>query len=197
MQESKKPLCILLWNATSVRNKGKELHKLLNELDVDIAMITETWLTPTDAFALPGYTIVRKDRDIQTGKKKHAGGVLIAVHNRIQTEHTTQPKTTHIESVTATIKTTPPITIGAAYVSPANKITSSELDEITNKNATKYYLIGGDYNAKHQLWNNLNRNANGSTLRKHSDAERYQIIHSPTYTHRQPNRRPSNLDIFL
>ena len=46
-------------------------------------------------------------------------------------------------------------------------------------------------------WNNLNRNANGSTINKHSELHNYHILHSTTYTHRQPNRTPSNIDIFL
>ena len=123
--------------------------------------------------------------------------MLIATSNTIQIEDTIQPPTNNIEIVTTRIKTSPPITVGAAYVPPSAKITQTDLDQITNKLPTQFYLIGGDFNAKHQQWNNTKRNNNGTAIKKHAEAERYQVTHSPTFTHRQPNCRPSNIDIFL
>ena len=41
------------------------------------------------------------------------------------------------------------------------------------------------------------RNANGVTIKKYADSENYQVQHSPTYTHKQPNCRSSSIDIFL
>ena len=41
-------LKLILWNATSVKSKTIELHKFFIDNNTDIAIITETWLTPTD-----------------------------------------------------------------------------------------------------------------------------------------------------
>lgn len=132
-----KPLNIVLWNATSVRNKKQELHKFLIDDQIDIALITETWLAPNDPFHLPDYNITRKDRNKQQGRI-HAGGVLIATH--IPIDHPPpQPGTTSIEAVTIHLKTSPAIIIGAAYVLPTQKITPTE--QITAKNSTQLYLI--------------------------------------------------------
>ena len=64
-------------------------------------------------------------------------------------EYFAQPTTPSIETVTFKPKTSPCLTIGAAYALPGNKISQAELDEITNRSRTKYYLRGGDFNAKH------------------------------------------------
>ena len=194
--DRKENVKILLWNATSVKTKNLEIQKFLTDQNIDIAIITETWLAPTDTFRLHNYNITRKDRATADGKAR-GGGVLIATHSSIQTDNIPQPHTTTMETATIRLKIARDIIIGAAYAPPTNKITSSDLDEITVKSPTKYYLIGGDFNAKHQLWNNITRNSNGTTIKNHAEAESYLIIHSPTYTHKQPNSNPSNIDIFL
>ena len=109
----------------------------------------------------------------------------------------TQPVCNNIEAITIRTKTSPIITIGAVYAPPKAKLTPEDLDKITTQSASKYYLIGGDFNAKHPQWNNINRNSNGVTLEKHAESENYQVIHSNTYTFQQPGCKPSNLDIFL
>ena len=179
-----------------MKNKHLELHKLLTDQKIDIVLITETWLSPGDTLRLPGYDVHRKDRE-NTDGTTHRGGVLIATHNSITIEHTPQPQTDTIEALTVKTKTTPGFCIGAAYAPPTNRITQADMDQLIHTSNTKYYLIGGDFNGKHQLWNNIKKNANGMVIKKHADTENYQIIHSPTYSYRQPHCAPSNIDIFL
>lgn len=38
-------ISIILWNATSAKNKSLELTKFLNDNNTDIAIVTETWLS--------------------------------------------------------------------------------------------------------------------------------------------------------
>lgn len=59
----------------------------------------------------------------------------------------------------------------------------------------KIYITGGHLNAKHQQWN-ITKNTNGITLKNHSEAKAYQILHFCSYSHRKPNCKLSNLDIF-
>ena len=191
----KNRLNVITWNATSVKNKILELHKLMLDYEIDVAIITETRLAPADKLHLPGYTITRKDRDSGHGKTKR--GVFVATHNTLLVESSAQPITQDIEVITLRTKNTFKITLGAVYAPPSVKLTTTDRDAIISQVPTKLYLIGGDLNAKHQLWNNPCKNTNGSTLKKHSETQNYQILHSPTYTHRQPNCRPSNIDIFL
>ena len=196
MVTHKNDIHLTLLNATSVKNKTAELLKFLTDHNIDIAIIMETWLKPSNTVKLNNYNIFRKDRPLCTNKHP-GGGVLIAVRTNIPVEDTPRPSVSSIEFLSVKLKISPALTIGAAYVSPKNKITAFDLDAITSYHGPGYFLIGGDFNAKHKNWNNLNRNANGSTLKNHSELHNFHILHSPTYTDRLPNRTPSNIDIFL
>lgn len=55
-------LNIMAWNARAVRNKRIELIKFLENNHIHIALINETWLTHSDRFNIPEYTIYRNDR---------------------------------------------------------------------------------------------------------------------------------------
>lgn len=68
---------------------------------------------------------------------------------------------------------------------------------IANIFARQILPIRDDFNAKHQLWNNISRNTNGVIIKNHAKAENYQILQSHSYTYKQPNCNPSNTDIFL
>ena len=148
-------------NPVRCSKRKLELSKFLNEHNIDIATITEIWLKPSDNFKL----ITPTER---TGLQLQypGGGVLITIRNDISDEHTPQPKLTNIKFLSIKLKQWPSLTIGAAYLPLKTKITNTELDAITRKSGPGYFLIGGDYNAKHKNWNNLNRNANGSTINK-------------------------------
>ena len=143
-------LTILLWNATIVKNKIHELHKLMIDYEINVAIITETWLAPADKLHLPGYTITRKDRDTGHGKTQR-GGVLVATHNTLLVESSAQPITQDIEVITLRIKNNSKVTLGAAYAPSSAKLATTDLDAIILQVSTKLYLIGGDLKAKHQL----------------------------------------------
>lgn len=119
MSSHKKHINIILWNAISVKNKISELHKFLTDHDVDIAIITENWLTPKDTFKLLNYKIHRQSGPPSINNKPRSG-ILIAVHKNILTEDTPQPATSNIEVLTIKLKTTPKLTVGTAY-SPSSR----------------------------------------------------------------------------
>jgi hypothetical protein len=50
------PLSILLWNANGITHNKNELQHLLFDKKINIALITETHLTPKKHFNIPGYT---------------------------------------------------------------------------------------------------------------------------------------------
>ena len=184
----------MLWNATSIQNKKQELQNFLTEHQVDIAIITETWLSPKNPFHLQNYSIHRKDRTVNPGEPTR-GGVMIAASNKISFEDHTQSTSTRIENIAIKTRGHPYIIITAIYVPLKHKITPEELDQLTHKHCNHTYITGGDL--EHQTWNNSNRNRNGVAIKKHAEQEQYQILHSLTYSYRQPRCNPSNLDIYL
>lgn len=117
--------------------------------------------------------------------------MLIAIRKNIPAEHTPLPKLTNFEFLSIKLKQSPPLIIGAAYIPPKCKITNTELDAIITQSDPGYFLIGGDLNGKHKNCNNLNRNANGSTLKKHSELHNYHSC--PTYIVVQPTHTGSQI----
>ncbi|CAD1477408.1 unnamed protein product [Heterotrigona itama] len=107
-------LNIILWNATSVKNKTTELHKFLTDYNTDI----------TKTFKLNSYNIYRNDRPL-TISKNTRGGVLIAARKDIQIEDIPQLIFSNIEFISIRLKSIPLLIIGAAYISPKVKIIHS------------------------------------------------------------------------
>jgi len=58
-------------------------------------------------------------------------------------------------------------------------------------------VLGGDFNAKHKLWNNFSNNTRGVQLYKYIQKNDISLIHSDTYSYEAPHRNASNIDIFL
>ena len=86
---------ILSYGISRVKKKVSELHKFLMDHNTEIAIITESWLTPKDIFKIPNYKIYRQDWS-PTIKNKPRGGVLIAVYKNVPIEDMPQPVTCNI-----------------------------------------------------------------------------------------------------
>ena len=71
-------LSVINWNGRSVYNKKLEFFDFLERHDVDVAIVTETWLQNKHAFFHPKFCCVRYDR--ASNEAERGGGVLIAVH---------------------------------------------------------------------------------------------------------------------
>ena len=59
---NKKSLKLLQWNSRSAVANKTSLLIFLDNYDVDVALLSETWFKPSVPIAFPGYNIVRKDR---------------------------------------------------------------------------------------------------------------------------------------
>lgn len=66
-----------LWNCWSVAPKKEELLNWSHINEVNVLLLTETWLNKTHHFNLRGFTTFRMDRD------DAKGGVMIAVREDI------------------------------------------------------------------------------------------------------------------
>jgi hypothetical protein len=73
-------------NVRSIMNKGKreELRLLMTEKGIAIVGVTESWTHEEIGDAeinIKGYTVFRRDREVDKGGKKRGGGVLLYVRN--------------------------------------------------------------------------------------------------------------------
>ena len=81
----RRKLTILQWNSDGINTKSEELKEKLKEWEVDIAMIQETHLQPSNNSPdLGEYEIIRRDRSSFTGKEgKGKGGLITAIKREL------------------------------------------------------------------------------------------------------------------
>lgn len=70
-------LRIAAWNAGSIRDKAEELRFFLEDYNINIVLLTETWLKPDDEFQIPNYASYRVDRTFGPCTELRSGSVRI------------------------------------------------------------------------------------------------------------------------
>jgi len=179
----------MLWNATSLISKANELNYFIDKNNIDIALVTETWLNLQINLNFLNCEIIRSD----TTRNK-PGGVAIIINKQIKFHTIAQINMAECDLLIKLLSNIN-LTVWVIYVPPKAKFSFNLLNTVLTKYAS--IIIGGDYNAKHKNWNNFSNNARGSRLYKYINNSDTSLIHSNTYTYRVPRRNVSNIDIFL
>ena len=193
-------LNILVINFQSFFKKRAEFSNFVNELECDVVIGSETWLSSdhlNSELLLDDYDIFRKDRN------SHGGGVLLAVKKSLCAEII--PSSSDTESVFCkiNIKGKKPIVFGSVYRPPSRtdfdyslKIVS-ELHNIFNKFKTASLWFGGDFNLPDINWktseitgNQYPHSLNSLYLDMSQDLCLDQIVNVPT-------RGPNILDLIF
>lgn len=188
-------LSILSWNANSIIDKFIELQELLEDKNIDIFLIQETFLKPHKKFGIPNYKIYRTDR--LDGK---CGGTLIGIKKNIKHTRIENLSTKVIEHTIIEIEmhNGEKYSILSLYLSPSHRVYNI-IEEDLNllfKNNRKI-IAGGDLNSKHSIWKCRTTNPKGKLLQEHASKNGY-YIHSPDVpTHFGASFLPDILDIFL
>ena len=186
-------LKISTWNARSVKNKKHEVINFIEKHNIDILLITETFLKPHIAFHIPNFLIYRNDRLNQTG-----GGVAIIIKNSIN--HNILPilQLQTIENISIMVPTANfLLKISCCYAANSNHLNfRSDISRLANSNLP--YILGGDFNSRHPFWNCSRSNKGGRTLYNLLNSHSNCVIHFPdSPTYHQSNRNSSTLDFFF
>ena len=151
-------ISIYYQNVRGLRTKIDELFNSVSDAELDVVILTETWLN--DQILSPqlfgnGYTVYRNDRDPVCTGKKRGGGVLIGISNRLSSSASLVEVNKHIEQLWVNInggyRT---ICNGVVYLPPdvSTSATSIEqhiqsvLDVSEKLHPHDYHLVFGDYN---------------------------------------------------
>lgn len=193
-----KPLTIANWNACSIRNKIPELVDFLVSKEVDVVTITETHLKPSINAFIPGFRLLRLDRTGSGG-----GGVAVAVKSGISCRLLPSFNLKVIEAIGIEVDTSlGPIVIITAYCPKQARIRDgmvaelrNDLSKLTRRQAK--YIIGGDFNARHESWGNQRRNMNGRILAEDLETGHYTILAPACPTRISRSGVHSTLDVFL
>lgn len=189
---------IVTWNARSLRPKVIELGQFLTDKNIQVALITETHLSPNIKLSIPNYSIIRYDRDEAKG-----GGVAIVISKHVKYRILPHFNTKLIEAIGVEIESNiGNIRLISAYFGRQAKSTDNsrqlfkqDLRKLAHTNCK--FIIGTDLNARHPSWGNIGSNVNGRILFDDLQLGLYSIHQpfSPTFV--SPKGSSSILDFFL
>lgn len=187
-------LRMAFWNANGLLKNLHELRIFANTHALDILLINETHLNPSQTPKLSNYTLYRNDRLHTRG-----GGTAIFVKSKIAHKHNITPTLSSIESTSITIYTkhSGPLRINSIYHRPQDKLDPNDLDALLVGHTPT--ILAGDFNSKHSDWNSRITNTNGRILRKYANTHPEISIAGPIAPTHFPNTgvRPDVLDIAL
>lgn len=185
------------FNARSLKAKENEFFNFLKVHNVHIAVITETFLkTGTFLKTDPNYKVYTNNRD-----DRHGGGVAIVIHRTMKYRSLPNFKLKVIESLGMEIETSfGKIMIAAAYLpfqctGENRNYFKGDLKKLT-RNRSRFFIIG-DFNAKHQSWNNAKANSNGKILFSDLSSGHYSVLYPNGPTCFSSIRNPSTIDLVL
>ena len=166
------PLKVWQWNCRAIRNTEAEFRHQIQRIQPDIVLLQETWLQPSKTFAIPGYTILRRDRSAARGGDGaivRGGGIITMIRDdplfNAEIMEAVEPirpdDSTEILQVRLFWDRTP-IVITNVYApilwQVAGEVRLHQFDadniltECLNMSPEQLHLIAGDFNAHHATW---------------------------------------------
>ena len=147
---------ILQWNAEGLKYKVDELTKRLQESDIDVAAIQESWLTKSDKTpTIKGYVAIREDRKVNIQR----GGLIFYIKDSIYFERVGYITTRGHEIHTIRIRMSKSkwLTITNFYIPPPQHARSGQTIEYDTSVIpfSPSSLICGDFNAHHPVWDSI------------------------------------------
>jgi hypothetical protein len=120
------PLNIIAFNKNDIQRQRYELSKQLQDLHIDVALLSGTHLKPHERYYNPNYHFYRKDRF--QGRK---GGSVVAVRKGIPHNHVDLPPIVSVEATGVCI----PIgnseaLLAAVYKSPGRAWSDADITEL-------------------------------------------------------------------
>jgi hypothetical protein len=199
------PLKAICLNFQSIKNKKPQLDIILDSLNPDIIIGTETWLDPSissSEYFDPGhFTVFRKDRPPNSKGQSH-GGVLVAVKSDYQSVQNIELQTDcEVVWVDITLFNARKLTVGSFYrPRPDDDISLSFLNESLsriNSNSKSVILLGGDFNLGHIDWKTCSTIPGKPNIKQHQELLDLAADHSLTQLVDKATRNDKTLDLLF
>lgn len=175
-----KPVKISFWNCSGVSNKETELDHFLREHDIDVMLLSETHLKPSQNLTVPNYLVYRNDRKIQAG-----GRTAVLVKRSISHSQLPDPLLRRIEAkgvqIHIHIHGYSSLQVYSIYIPPGIDLPATELDTLLETGNPA--IFGEDFNAKHALWNSKTQNQRGKQLAEYVEDRQLMVTAPPSATH--------------
>ncbi|KAL4152897.1 hypothetical protein QTP88_000730 [Uroleucon formosanum] len=175
------------------------VQHLLASSKCSVALISETWLSPSRNFHIPHFNIFRADQ--QDGY----GGTAIATHSSLKVRPIElNPYLQRVFSVNKinivgievlNIKNHPSISFWSCYI-PGDSMISLDVWDSLFKLGTNNFFFGGDFNAHHPAWGSTYTSRRGNIIHDTINSLDLSVLNTGTSTHLgRPNSPNSAIDI--
>jgi exonuclease III len=138
-----RPLKFIAFNANGIRRQRYELSKHLQDLHIDVALLSETHLKPHERFFIPSYHVYHIDH--HPGRKR---GTAVVVRKVIPHNHVDLPPLISVEATGVCIPIgNRKVLLAAVYKSPGIAWSDADINELLRFRHKS--VLAGDLNAKH------------------------------------------------
>jgi hypothetical protein len=186
-QTNHRPLKVIAFNANGITRQHYELIKQLQELHIDVALLSETYLKPHERYFIPNYRVYRTD--YFPGRK---GGTAVAVSKGFPHKYVELPPLVSVEATRACIPIdNSGILRAAVYESPGCAWIDADIIELLSFRLKS--ILAGDLNAKHPFWNSAVSDPSGEKLLDLFGVNEFEISAPRCPSHYSP---AGNGDIF-
>jgi hypothetical protein len=183
-----RPLKIIAFNANSVWRQRYELNKQLQDLHIDVALLSEPHLKPHERFHIPNYHLNRTDRF--PGRKS---GTAFAVRKGIPHNHVDLPPLVPVEATGVCIPiSNSEVLLASVYTSPGRAWSDADIIELLSFRRKSFFA---DLNTKHPFWNNIVSNPSGAKLLNLLHINDFEISAPQCPTQYSPTGNGDMLDI--
>ena len=187
---------IIAWNANGLVARKNELANFLISENVDIALIAETHLTVRSHAKIHGYELYTCDHP-----SSHAhGGSAIYIKNSIVHHVISQFQQAHIQAacISTRLHCGTTVNVASIYSPPKHSIKTEQYCELMSHLGEKW-IIGGDFNAKHQSWGSRTNTSKGNELYRAINIHNAASVSSgqPTYWPTDTSKLPDCIDFFV
>lgn len=180
---------ILQWNTRSITRNKHDFIYLLNKYTPFVSAISETWLRPDTLFGVPGYTVLRDDRNDGWG-----GSALLIKNNLNFCQLPVTNSHNCINIVAIRFKN---ITFISIYIPKRDIMAYSILRSFLVTVPFPIILLG-DFNCHNQLWGAPNNDAFGLKILEIMEEFDLCVINDGSPTRRSsPLVNPSYVDLSL
>lgn len=162
---------------------------------IDIALISKTHFTEYSYISIPGYSLIKSNHPDGIAHD----GAAILIKFSLKYYSIVNYSQNHFQSCAISITTNNiPVAIAAIYSPPKHNLTIDNLTDFFDSTANNF-IIGGDYNAKHQSWGCRVTNPRGNLLYNFTNMKKYKILAPPgsTYWPTSVRKKTDILDVCV
>jgi hypothetical protein len=165
------------FNANGIWRQDYELSIQLQDLHIDVALLSDTHLKSHERYFILNYHVYWTDRI--PGRK---GGIVIAISKDIPHNHAELPPLVSIEATGVCIPIgNSELPLAAIYKSPGHAWNDEDVSEISRVKHKS--LLAEDLNAQHPFWNSVVSNPSGAKIMNLLHINEHEIsAHVPLIT---------------